>query len=48
MEFNLSFDLDADKYQVSGVPKIVINDKEELLGNQPLQAFLDAMETVRH
>lgn len=38
----------ADKYQVSGVPKIVINDKEELLGNQPLQAFLDAMEAVQH
>lgn len=34
----------ADQYNVSGVPKIVINEKHELLGNQPLQAFLTAME----
>lgn len=33
----------ADRYNVSGVPKIVINDKHELLGNQPIQSFLDAM-----
>lgn len=28
------------KYKVSGVPKIVINDKHELVGNQPIAAFL--------
>lgn len=36
----------SDQYQVSGVPKIVINDKEELVGNQPLEMFLDAIERL--
>ena len=27
----------SDKYQVSGVPKIIINDKYELLGNHQLK-----------
>jgi glutaredoxin-like protein len=36
----------SQKYNVSGVPKIVINETSELLGNQPFQAFLDAMEAV--
>lgn len=30
----------AQKYNVSGVPKIVINDKKELVGNQPITEFL--------
>lgn len=36
----------ADRFNVSGVPKIVINDKHELIGNQPLQAFLSTIEAV--
>ena len=36
----------ADKYNVSGVPKIVINESHELVGNQPLQAFLDTIEAI--
>jgi glutaredoxin-like protein len=36
----------SSKYNVSGVPKIVINDKEELLGNQPLEAFLDKIDRL--
>lgn len=30
----------AEKYEVSGVPKIVINETEDLLGNQPIEEFL--------
>ncbi|BES66248.1 thioredoxin family protein [Gottschalkiaceae bacterium SANA] len=36
----------SDQYNVSGVPKIVINGKEELVGDQPLEMFLDAIERV--
>lgn len=31
----------SQKHHVSGVPKIVINDAYELVGNQPIQAFLE-------
>ena len=34
----------SDKFNVSGVPKIVINDQFELLGNQPIQEFLNHIE----
>jgi len=34
------------KYKVSGVPKIIINDEFELLGNQPIDAFLTEIEKV--
>lgn len=34
----------AVKYEVRGVPKTVINEKGELMGAQPIQAFLDAVE----
>ncbi len=34
----------SQQYNVSGVPKIVINEKYELLGNQPLEAFLNEIE----
>lgn len=34
----------SDKYDVSSVPKIVINDKYEFVGNQPLEVFLDNIE----
>jgi glutaredoxin-like protein len=36
----------ASKYKVSGVPKIVINDKYELLGNQPVEAFLAEFDKI--
>lgn len=36
----------ARKFNVSGVPKIVINDSIELLGNQPLEEFLKNIETI--
>ena len=31
----------AAKFKVSSVPKIVINDQFELVGNQPIEAFLE-------
>jgi glutaredoxin-like protein len=34
----------SQQYQVSGVPKIIINEKYELLGNQPMDAFLKEIE----
>jgi glutaredoxin-like protein len=34
------------KYNVSGVPKIVINETHELLGDQPITAFLDVIEKI--
>ena len=34
------------KHNVSGVPKIVINDQYDLLGNQPIQEFLNTMEKI--
>ena len=36
----------SQKYNVSGVPKIVINETHELVGNQPLEAFLNEMENL--
>lgn len=36
----------SEKYQVSGVPKIIINEKHELLGNQPIEAFLNTLEKL--
>ena len=36
----------SQKYNVSGVPKIVINDKYELLGNQPVEAFLKELAKI--
>ncbi len=36
----------ADQYDVSGVPKIVINEKHELIGNQPIEQFLDAIDKL--
>ncbi|MBI9008574.1 MAG: thioredoxin family protein [Tenericutes bacterium] len=36
----------SQKYNVSGVPKIVINETHELTGNQPLEAFLDELERL--
>jgi protein-disulfide isomerase len=36
----------ADKYNVSGVPKIVINETNELVGNQPIDMFLDTIDKL--
>lgn len=36
----------SQKHNVSGVPKIVINDEYELLGNQPVEAFLAELEKI--
>ncbi len=36
----------SNKFNVSGVPKIVINDDYELVGNQPIQAFIDGIKAV--
>ena len=36
----------AMKYNVSSVPKIVINDTEELVGNQPMEEFLRVLESL--
>ena len=36
----------ANKYNVTGVPKIVINDKEELTGAQPLEKILEVIENI--
>lgn len=36
----------SQKHNVSGVPKIVINDQYELVGNQPIEAFLETIGRV--
>ncbi len=36
----------SQQYNVSGVPKIVINDNIELLGDQPIEAFLNSIEQL--
>jgi len=36
----------SEKYNVSGVPKIVINDTVELIGNQPIEKFLAGIESL--
>ncbi|MFW5795356.1 MAG: protein disulfide oxidoreductase [Bacillota bacterium] len=36
----------AKEYKVSGVPKIVINDKYEIVGNQPIDAYLKEIEKI--
>ncbi len=41
-----TFQAISQKYDVSGVPKIVINDKHELVGNQPLETILDQIEAL--
>lgn len=42
IEAQTFYDL-STKYNVSGVPKIIINDTLELVGNQPIEAFLDKL-----
>lgn len=36
----------SSKFNVSGVPKIIINDALELVGNQPLERFLEQIESL--
>lgn len=36
----------AIKYNVTGVPKVVINDRYEFTGAQPITAFLDVIEKL--
>lgn len=36
----------SQKYNVSGVPKIIINDTHELVGNQPIQEYLKTIEAL--
>ncbi len=36
----------SEKFNVSGVPKIVINDEIELVGNQPMETFLSSIESL--
>ena len=45
IEAQTFYDL-SQKFKVSGVPKIIINDTLELVGNQPLEAFLDQIESL--
>lgn len=37
----------AQKYNVTGVPKIVFNDKLDLVGAHPLNAFLDVIDRLK-
>jgi len=37
----------SQKYSVTGVPKIIFNDKSEFTGAQPLTAFLDIIENLQ-
>jgi len=36
----------SEKFNVSGVPKIIINDQYELVGNQPIERFLEQIEAL--
>ncbi len=36
----------SDKYNVSGVPKIIINEDNDLVGNQPIEKFLETIESL--
>ncbi|MDN5351834.1 MAG: hypothetical protein PWQ12_753 [Clostridiales bacterium] len=38
----------SDKFNVSSVPKIVVNDKYEFVGNQPLQVFLQEIAKTQN
>ncbi len=45
IEAQTFYDL-SEKHQVTGVPKIVFNDKFDLVGNQPMDAFLDQIDKL--
>jgi len=42
-----SFSALSQKYGVRGVPKIVINESYELTGSQPVEKFLDLIESIK-
>ncbi len=46
IEAQTFFDM-SEEYNVSSVPKIVINDEFEFVGNQPLEVFLDEIEKTQ-
>ena len=37
----------SDKFNVSSVPKIIINDQYEFVGNQPLEVFLEEIQKTQ-
>lgn len=41
-----TFESLSNRFNVSGVPKIVINDKYELLGDQPIEEYLKIIEAI--
>ena len=45
VEAQTFYDL-STKFNVSGVPKIIINDSLELVGNQPIERFLEQIESL--
>lgn len=47
IEAQTFYDL-SNKYHVSSVPKIVINDKHEIIGNQPIEVFLKEIEKIKN
>jgi predicted DsbA family dithiol-disulfide isomerase len=36
----------SQKYNVSGVPKIIIDETHELVGNQPIEEYLKTLEAL--
>ena len=46
IEAQTFFDL-SEKFNVSSVPKIVINDQYDFVGNQPLETFLEEIEKTQ-
>lgn len=46
IEAQTFYDL-SEEYNVSSVPKIVINDNFEFVGNQPFEVFLDEIEKTQ-
>ncbi|MDD2258221.1 MAG: thioredoxin family protein [Bacilli bacterium] len=41
-----TFSDESVKYNVSGVPKIIINENKELVGNHPIENFLEQIESI--
>jgi len=41
-----TFTTESIKYDVSAVPKIIINEQHELVGNQPIEKYLDIIEKL--
>src|SRR5690554_1558575 len=47
IEAQTFYDL-SNKFNVSSVPKVVINDKHEIIGNQPIEVFLKEIEKIKN